>query len=203
MAMLSKRTALEILNGLVFAVTLVGANLANIFKTGFCLLLQIPATLILAVAYAWVASKKGRDRSYYLKEGTRRFTDFFRKWYSQEGTLSIFCKDLCWLEGAESAGIVHALSSKGDRLRLYLRNPRGRVHDQLKAVGAVVHKVKPSIKTWHRLSLLECEGYKKILVRNKEFEKKEVSFIERDSISDPYLIGLAEDLLDDCYVRGR
>jgi hypothetical protein len=73
-----------------------------------------------------------------------------------------------------------------------------KIAKQLGIGGAKVFKIKDAIITPHRLSLLVSDGYKKIIVRNTDLETRKVSFIERDNLSDPYLVGLAEDVLNDC-----
>ena len=196
--MTNRKLVLELLNGLVFGITLIGANLLSLLDAKPHILLQLAVTILLAAAYLYLVSAKKPPRMHALQEGSRQLATFFRKWYSSEGDLSVFCNDMDWLASEPSSQVVDALESKGRKLLLFLRDPTGPVVERLKRAGASVFRVKQSVKSQHRISLLNSDGIKKILVRNTEIERERVSFIEADSSSDPYLITLAEDLLDDC-----
>jgi hypothetical protein len=199
----NKRKILEILNGVVFAVTIIGANILRLVKVEVSGWNQLILTVVFAAFYFYFAYEKTKTGTFVLEEKSIKFTDFFVKWYSQDGNLSIFCSDLDWLNNKESAGIVYQLSQKKKDLNLYLRKLNGPVVKQLKDSGANVMKIKKSIQTVHRLSLLKSDDSKKMIIRNTDIESKKITFIERDNISDPYLIGLAEDVLDDCYEKGK
>lgn len=196
--MRNRKLLLELLNGLVFAITLIGGNVLSMLQPKPPILLQITVTVLLAAAYLYLASAKKPPRMHVLQEGSRALAAFFHKWYSSEGDLSVFCNDMDWLVGEPNSGVVDALERKGKRLLLFLRDPTGPVVERLKRSGATVFRIKQSIKSQHRISLLNSDGIKKILVRNTEMESERISFIEADGSSDPYLITLAEDLLDDC-----
>jgi hypothetical protein len=142
------------------------------------------------------------QRHHRFRENSKKFIKFFRKWYSREGRLSIFCNDLDWLKNPESQGIVEALKQKKDKLDIYIRKPQ---HDSLAQIlasnGAHIHKIKDPVKSAHRMSILDSEGKQYIIIRNKDFASDEIIFIETDSIRNPYLIWLAQDMLKDCYEK--
>jgi hypothetical protein len=198
---MSKRKILEFLNGLVFGLTIIGANVVQWLKIDVPSGWQIIATLLLGGGYTYTAIGSRGELRHNLKEQSRKFVDFFDKWYAQDGILHIYCTDLDWLDNPQCTRIVQRLSEKSRRkkLFLYLRISSGTVVRRLKAFGATTYDVRSSIKTRHRMSMLRQNGVTKLIVRNKDVETDRIVFIETDSQRDPYLISLAEDLLDDCF----
>lgn len=196
-----RKKVLELLNGLVFGLTIIGANMIAWFNINIPLGFQMLITAFLAIVYVCVAYEKTSDRIHSFDEQSPKFTKFFQKWYSQDGLLSIFCTDLDWLDNQQSAGIVYELERKGTNLKLYLRKPAGRIVERLCKSGAKAYEIKDSVRTQHRLSLLDQDGIKRIIVRNKDMESAKIVFIETDEMREPYLIGMTEDLLDDCFEK--
>lgn len=122
---------------------------------------------------------------------------FFDSWYSQKGTLSIFCSDLEWLAGASHNRIVEALQDKGSRLNLYLKDTRHEIVKKLAASGASVYHIKPEIRSSHRFSILDSNDSKSIIIRNKKVEEDGITFEEYKNQS--ALVNLALDMLESCY----
>lgn len=191
---------LEGLNGIAFAIAVLGINFVTFYAKPIPVLVIILGTVGLAIFYIVVATKKEREKSYSFKEPSDDFYKHFSKWYKQNGTLSLYRNDLDWLENLESNNVVYELNQKAEKghLNLYLRECNGKIAIDLKGKGALIFQVKAGQITKHRMSLLEHDGIKKIIIRNKEMQDDKIAFIETSHVSDPYLISLVEDLLSNC-----
>jgi hypothetical protein len=129
----------------------------------------------------------------------RKITTFFDSWYSQKGTLSIFCSDLGWLAGTSSSKIVKTLKQKGSHLNLYLKDTQHEFVQKLLESGASVYQIKPEFRSAVRFSLLDSNGSCSIIIRNKavETDKNEIELEEYKN--HPTLVQLAKDLLINSY----
>lgn len=184
-----------------FAFAALGTNLTDLVGVQLPLLLLLVLMLALATALYLVLRRKAGDRTSLLEEGSASYYDFFQEWYSQHGRLAIYCTDLEWLHDPRAAPIIAALKRKGDRLTLYLRKANDPLAQELRGNNAVICQIRPGIRTRHRLSLLDNDGVSSIIVRNTALEEAGIAFIQTDSARDPYLIGLAQDLLENCHVQ--
>jgi hypothetical protein len=166
------------------------------------LLLILTSIFLVAVILAFVS---GRESSPFLfDEKSQEEADFFEKWYSQPGHLTIFCTDLDWLEDAKYDGVKKALQNKEKKLRLYLRNYDNKFVDTLvKIYGAELHKVRPNIRSQHRFSVLQDEGDWSIIIRNKDNpEPGQAEKIRIEEYHSNYaLVNVALDMLDDCEIK--
>ena len=193
------RRVLELVNTLIFVFALLGTNLIDLLGVKVGQTEKIAASVLLVTAYLAVSREKRFERVHRLEEESRRFYKFFADWYSRRGTLTIFCSDLDWLTPDGSKKVVDALRKKGDKLHLYLRNnANDPIAKQLIANGASFSQIGEHIRTSHRLSILDNDGIQSVIIRNKDVATDKVIFVETNSYRDPYIIGLALDMLDDC-----
>lgn len=183
----------------MFGLAIIGANATNWLNISLSKSMQVIITIGLALAYIYVAVIKVTNSKHVFEEGSPEFLDFFSKWYSQDGSLYIFCSDLFWLDKPNCREIVNQLKRKGNNLNLYLRKHEGKIFNELSQSGSQVYKIKVNTRTQHRLSIIDNDGVRKIIIRNKDIETDSIAFIESDDQKDPYLVSLALDLLDDCY----
>jgi len=201
MISIDRRFFLEILKGLAFALTVIGFVL-SVLPTGFPLNRLNSITLIMLVTVFYIAITVWAGRSeranHQFDPESAKEGSFFKKWYSKNGILKIFCNDLLWLEKRRDVVDILILKGESECLHLYLRDLNGEALISLFNSGAHIYKVKERIKSLHRFSILNDEGIKSIIIRNKEVEKKpKIEFQEfRDH---PAIVNLAEDMLDDCY----
>jgi hypothetical protein len=196
---IQRRWLIEILKGIAFAFAAIGfvANLLT-KRIPFSTTISIIVISIIALIYFAITiwGEKNQQQSHRFDKNSPSEAKYFLKWYSQSGTLRIFCTDLLWLE--DNPKILNALSEKGDTLHLYLRDHKDYIVNRLFNAGAHVYKVKEKIKSSHRFSILNDDGIKSIIIRNKETEEAHRIEIQefRDHAAFYYL---AADMLDDCY----
>lgn len=201
------RRALEFINVSLFVLTVLGTNAIDLLGFTIGRTEKISISVVLIIIYLLIARQKHFEKVHAFQENSREFDKFFEKWYSRNGKLSIFCSDLDWLVGPEHAAIIQVLKQKSDKLYLYLRNngkdpvSKQLVEGDRGKPGARLYWVKDSIKTQHRLSILDNDGIQSIIVRNKDIPSDQIVFVETDSYKDPYIIGLALDMLEDCYEK--
>jgi len=196
---MSKRM-LEAINALIFVLTILGTGAIDLFELDLGWTDKAIVAAFLVFVYMLVVREKKVEKVHSFPEKSKRFGRFFRRWYSQSGRLSIFCTDLAWLGGDSRSEIREALAKKGQNLHLYLRTyPLDPVAQTLVQGGAHHYRIKKTIRTTHRMSILDNDGIRSIIIRNKDSGSDEIVFVETDSYHDPYLISLAEDMLEDCY----
>jgi predicted nucleotide-binding protein len=133
-----------------------------------------------------------------FKEGSNEFCKFFARWYSQPGTLRIFCTDLDWVVPRRNQAIVNALLVKGRKLKIYLRDP-GDDATAKKLPEAQLFKIKDSVKLVHRLSLLESEDGLSLIIRHTDRDRDKIVFAATNDYRNPYLVYLALDMLESCH----
>ena len=132
-----------------------------------------------------------------LKLETAKFAEFYADWYARSGRIYIFCDDTDWLESDVSRPIVNALIAKGARATFFVREASGRALMELQANGVTVVPIPSSVAFRARLSLRVEDGKKDLIIRDTNLEgasRRSDQNVFRET-SDPYLIGLAEDLL--------
>lgn len=196
------RRRLEAINMILFVLAILGFNLKDFAGKTLDTWHQILISLILCAIYAWAANGKRFEKHHVFKENSSNFRDFFVDWYSQEGILSIYCNDLCWLALEGNKKILEEMKKKKNKLNVYIKgNMKDEIVDELKKSGANIYQRKDGMKTAHRMSILDTDGIEKIIIRNQDAASDEVVFIETNSYQDPYLLGLAGDVLHYCIVK--
>jgi len=196
---IQRRWLIELLKGIAFAFAVIGfiANLLTnripLSNAASIVIISIVALLYFAIT---IWGEKSQEQFHRFEKNSPSEAKYFLKWYSQDGTLRIFCSDLLWLE--DNPKILNALSEKGDYLHLYLRQHKDYIVDRLFNAGAHVYRVKEKIQSSHRFSILNDDGIKSIIIRNKETE--EAHKIEIQEFRDhAAFYNLAADMLDDCF----
>jgi hypothetical protein len=196
------RRGLEAINMILFVVAILGFNLKDFAGKTLDIWHQILISLILCAIYAWAANSKRFEKHHVFKENSSKFRKFFADWYSQEGVLSIYCNDLCWLSSEENKKILEVIKNKKNKLNVYIKeNINDDIVKELTTNGAKIYQRKDGMKTAHRMSILDTDGIEKIIIRNQDVASDEVVFIETNSCQDPYLLGLAGDVLHYCVAK--
>ena len=154
-------------------------------------------TLITSV-YDMVVSFKGSYRTYRLKYQSKKFIDFFTKWYGKPGELSIICDDLDWIRTEDSDSIFNQLKkkSKANQLRVYLgRGLNSSIAVELKSMGAQVFSAPQSITQNCIFSCLAVMGNNasRVIVRTKQNDRG--STVVFDEIYNTYVTELLNTLL--------
>jgi hypothetical protein len=197
-----RRWIIEGLKGFAFAIAVLGF-IVNLLtgKIPFSNNTSFIIIGILTIIYIGITiwGEKNRLLIHIFEKGSSPESTFFLNWYSQRGVLSIFCVDLLWLDN--NTDIVNTLAGKGDHLHLYLRNYEDQIVAKLFKSGAYVYKVKDKIKSNHRFSILDDEGIKSIIIRNKETEENYKNIEIQEYRNHAAFYDLAADMLDDCYDR--
>lgn len=160
------------------------------------IILIVCVIVLITMIYNMLEEKK----EHCFRMGSARFCKFFSKWYSQEGTLSIFCDDLDdWIEPHGNQDIYNALKQKSqdEKLQLFLghESPQ-RVVDELRSLGADVHQAPADIITNYSFSCLSIMGNNSaVIIRNKQDDASQrIKFIE---ISNNYVTGLLNALINE------
>ena len=197
MIKIEKKLYPEILKAITFSIAATSFLSAS-FNEPFTGNVKIALTGLIILFYIlltiWGETKY--QAHYKFKQGSKKETKFFQKWYSQGGVLKLFCNDVVWLEGREE--IIKVLENKGNQLHCYLRYPDHEIATRLKNKGATIYRIKKTIISRHSLSTLETYGDLSVIVRNKDKDTESRIAVEefRDHV---VIYNLAEDLLDDCY----
>lgn len=198
--------------------TIAGVNLAAIvqiiapqslyLKFVLYILTLALSTLFLPFIIALFSNEEEEKGPYIFDEKSGEEADFFARWYSKPGELTVFCTDLDWLDVEKYKKVKESLieKSKKRNLVLYLKKYQNEFVDTLvKVHHAELHKVRNDIRTSHRFSILEDEGDLSIIIRNKDVEAnatKKVR-IEEYNNNNSALINVALDMLDDCEIRPK
>jgi hypothetical protein len=140
--------------------------------------------------------EKEQNDTVTLNENSNEFFDYFNKWYTEPGKLSIFCTDLDWMRH-ETHDLVSTICRKGKNCTVYLRkNITLPDRQMLEKAGVKIIIFDSRIRTAQRFSLREDEGFISLIVRNKNMTSRSIEFKEEDSTRSPYLINLSKDLLE-------
>lgn len=193
---------LTFLDYMMLLLTLTGLNIKVVIewlspKTQVPSLVAIlTSTFLIGFLLVFFGGKRGVKQHYRFPESSAKEAMFFCHWYQKEGDLIIFCTDLEWLAGDKFLNVREALKKKGSRLHLYLKKPTHTIVKELELFGAHVHQVREDIRSEHRFSILLSNGFKSIIIRNKEYESDRIQVDEHHN--NPALVNLALDMLDDC-----
>ena len=164
-----------------------------------CLSIIIGLFLIVSIVYDAIKLYAKDCHTHRLKSQSKKFIDYFTKWYSKPGTLSIICDDLDWVKTDESNSIYAQLLSKSRerKLKLYL----GYGYDsaivlELKRAGAKVFHAPHNIIQYYTFSCLEVMGNaaSRIIVRTKHNDDR--GFVIFDEINNTYVTELLNAFLE-------
>jgi hypothetical protein len=190
----------EVFKALAFAFSTYGfvSNLVNNPPANFGVYIGVVAMVIIYVSLTYF-SVRGDRKEVRLQKGSENEANFFATWYLKGGRLDIFCSDLAWLEGKDS--IIDALIAKSleGHLHIYLRYLDHPIKERLFNAGAYIYEVKDSIVSRHRYSMLEDDGLKRAIIRNKD-DENDPDYVKLIEITnDQSVMSLLDDLLDDCF----
>jgi hypothetical protein len=145
---------------IVLCVAYIICTAINEVKTGKYIFNPNPV----APKYKWVETLLGR---WYAYGGTKRFSNFFGRWYERAGSLHIYCKDLHnW---AESGRIYNALmkKSKERKFVMYLYDPSGDNVRGFIEAGAELNDVSDCFFDEFSFSVMEYAGSYRAIIREK------------------------------------
>ena len=156
--------SLEILNGVLFAATLVGA------LTGFVSEFPWWAATLTAAAFVIVYLVVAFSRYYSVyvfREDSSELCSFFTEWYKRPGEHTIFCDNLEWMDGPKNATIRAALGAHGDAATVCLRRCAGPAFDELHNAGVNMRKIHDHVEMRSKISIKHDDGLSQMLVRIK------------------------------------
>ena len=135
-----------------------------------------------------------------FEKGSIEFCNFFTKWYSKPGKLTLICDDLNWttVEIDSKFPILDALEKKAntDQLVLYLKKKGDTSQDILRKLSAAKIKFAPdNIVNKYSFSCLNYMGNNSaVIIRDKNKDSgNEVIFQE---LADTYVTQLLNSLLE-------
>lgn len=153
--------------------------------------------LAAAVIIMMFLDLRRETKQYMFKAQSKRFYNFFVKWYSRPGKLSIICDDLDWIESPKDKRLVEILEKKAseDNLELFLgRREKTALITTLKEKGAKVRKAPGGIISQYSFSCLSVMGNNSsVIVRNKQADAGHT--IKFEEISNTYVSELLNTLL--------
>ncbi len=136
-------------------------------------------------------------KQHKFKAQRKRFYNFFAKWYSRPGKLTIICDDLNWIESPSDKRVREILEKKAATNDLILFLGRGTRPDLLQALrdcGADIRKAPRGIISQYSFSCLSVMGNNaSVIVRNKQADSGEMVMFEE--ISNTYVSELLNALL--------
>lgn len=139
----------------------------------------------------------GETKQHKFKAQRKRFYNFFTKWYSRPGKLTIICDDLNWIESANDKRVLNILEKKAKENNLVLFLGSGTRPDllqNLKDKGAKVKKAPRGIISQYSFSCLSVMGNNaSVIVRNKQADSGEI--VKFEEISNTYVSELLNALL--------
>lgn len=170
-------------------------NTYKYFETIFTVIILVLGALVIINMIYEICSEPSK---HIFKKGSRRFYNFFAKWYSKPYILSIICDDIEWISDGKKEKILNALieKSKKNELNLFiLKNEKGKKYAKILASnGAKIYEVSEEITSHYSFSCLSFMGnYSAIIVRDKRNDKNQT--IKFDEISNNYVTGLINALI--------
>lgn len=139
----------------------------------------------------------GETKQHKFKAQRKHFYDFFTKWYSRPGKLTIICDDLNWIESADDIRVLRILEKKARENNLVLFLGSGTRPDLLQSLkdkGAKVKRGPRGIISQYSFSCLSVMGNNaSVIVRNKQADSGET--VKFEEISNTYVSELLNALL--------
>lgn len=193
---------LNYIDVLVLLLTVTGINLTVIIqtytsqsKTYILIGILISIVLILFIV-SFFGGKRGTRFYHIFEEDSTEEAEFFNQWYRKPGKLILFCTDLKWLANEKYLKVRDALEKKGADLDIYIKDPEGSLVKSLQTFHAKLHVVRQDIRSVHKFSILQNDGFQSIIIRNKEAESDKIEIEEYNK--NPALVNVSLDMLDDC-----
>lgn len=144
------------------------------------------------------------DKKHKLKYQSKRYFDFFSKWYSKAGKLTLICDDIKWTTSIKDNRIYEALKTKSREkdLNLILKK-EAMIEDsnnfnlvkELVKLGAKVYYAPTSLVGTFSFSSLSNMENNSIVIARKKTDDKDDKVIFRD-INNIYVTELLNSLID-------
>jgi len=154
--------SLEILNGVLFAVTLVAALTGYVRHVPWWAAALVAALLVLV--YVIVAFSRYYS-TYTFDEDSPEMCRFFTEWYKRQGYHTIFCDNLDWMAGGQNTTIREALASHGAASTICLRDCSGPVFDELNQAGVSMRQIRGDVHMRAKISIKLDDGLGQMIVR--------------------------------------
>jgi hypothetical protein len=165
--------SLEFLNGVLFAVTLVGALTGFVRHVPF----WVAAVLAVMLVVVYVVVAFSRYYSIYVfREDSAELCKFFTEWYAHSGEHTIFCDNLEWMAGPANATARDALAARGDSATVCLRRCSGDVYEELRRAGVNMRKIHDHVQMRAKISIKHDDGFGQMIVRIKGNDDDKVRF---------------------------
>ncbi len=164
------------------------------------LLISLGTFLIIASIVDFISILRKDRKRHCLTYQSKRFINFFSKWYSRPGKLSIICDDLDWIKNNNDNRIFNELLKKSEAgsLNIFIAtNFNSKNVTALKSAGARVYSAPKRIVDSFTFSCLSVMGNSagRAIVRNKQGDKGGTVIFEE--ICNTYITELLNNLLAD------
>lgn len=198
---------LAIVNGLFAIVSNVGdvfpdlPDWTNIVYIVVCVVLGL--FLVIGSVFDYITERRQSVHQYKLQDQSEKFFQFFTKWYSRPGKLSIICDDLDWIKNDKYPLAYNSLLDKSANEQLTLLLGKGinsKVVKTLKEKGAEVLPAPHNIVDAYTFSCLSVmdEPAGQIIVRDKHRHPLPGDGkVIIEEISNTYITKLLKAMLDE------
>jgi hypothetical protein len=185
---------LEVLNGLVFAVTLLGGGILA-FVGHVPRGIVILGGITLFGLYSWVNYSR-RASTYEFVEDSSEFVEFFAKWYGKSGDHWIFCDDLDWISSTNAAKVRAALAERPEAVKIALRKLAGPAYEELRAKGVAFLEIDEALSTHAKFSIHHYDGFYRMILRNKPARGASDDRVLFRRVPDQFSITMALDIFN-------
>lgn len=169
-------------------------------KTAYIIVLFLAAAVFAAGGIIeLIQGIRNTSKNHYeFRYQSEEYITFFANWYSNPGTLNIICDDMNWISFNGDNRIFDALLNKcSEGLNMFVwNNYDTSLVKKLKENGAKVYKAPQRIVRKYTFSCMSVMGNTagRIIVRDKDKDAEGVVIF--DEISNTYVTGLLNELLE-------
>lgn len=155
---------------------------------------------IIAFIYDLIKENEKHELEYQSKE----FFDFFSKWYSKKGVLTLICEDVAWTKSDENNSIYEALVKKAKKNHLNLiinkaklveNTPEYKLAYELGGFGANIYEAPSALVSSYSFSSVSKMNNNSFIIVRKKTDDKNDKVIFRD-INNIYVTELLNSLID-------
>jgi len=143
-------------------------------------------------------------KKHQLKYQSKKFFDFFSKWYAKDGILTLICEDIKWTTSTKDNRIYNELKTKAmnNSLNLIINKTslttdatNAALVSELERLGANVYNAPSSLVGTFSFSSLSKMNNNSIVIVRKKTDDKEDKVIFRD-INNIYVTELLNSLIN-------
>lgn len=164
--------------------------------------LAIFFSIFTIVALIYDLIKEGKKHQ--LKYQSKKYFDFFSKWYAKDGILTLICEDIKWTTSTKDNRIYNELKTKAmnNSLNLIINKTslttdatNAALVSELERLGANVYNAPSSLVGTFSFSSLSKMNNNSIVIARKKTDDKEDKVIFRD-INNIYVTELLNSLIN-------